>query len=225
MSKRLIPDPMASAAEIIALSKKNPLEALRHPNCPVELWWELAAKHPTEAQQSLLYPLLTLEEPERWLTVEDKYVEGWVNTAIDTLSFSSGHLFAADCAEQCLSLFETVKPNDKRPREAIRMRRLFARGKVTQPQWDAAKDAAREAGSFGSLGLNHPSARDAAYAASSNSIEKAARDAALAAAWARGQATGFDAAIHAAWASARIAAQRWQWSRLQYYLKQKAGAK
>jgi hypothetical protein len=43
-------------------------------------------------------------------------------------------LWAADCAEHVLELFERVQPNDDRPHHAIEMARAWARGEVTMTQ-------------------------------------------------------------------------------------------
>ena len=68
-------------------------------------------------------------------------------------------LFAADCAERVLPIFEREYPTDDRPRKAIAAARAFARGEI-----DAA-------------------ARDAAGAAAWAAAGAAAWDAARAAAW------------------------------------------
>ncbi len=69
-------------------------------------------------------------------------------------------LWAADCAEHVLDLFERARPGDDRPRRAIELGRAWARGEVTMTQ-------ARTAGGH-ALGtardLRGP-ARHAAYAA------------------------------------------------------------
>jgi len=62
-------------------------------------------------------------------------------------------LFAADCAESVLHLYESKYPDDKRPRNAIVAARQFANGEITAAARAAASDAARAA------------ARDAAWAA------------------------------------------------------------
>ena len=65
-------------------------------------------------------------------------------------------LFACDCAEKVLPLFEKQYPNDDRPRQAIIIARQFANGKATKEDlaaarvtacdaWDATSDAARVA--------------------------------------------------------------------------------
>ena len=51
-------------------------------------------------------------------------------------------LWAADCAEHVLPLFEQARPNDDRPRQAIELGRSWARGEVT---WWEARTAAGHA--------------------------------------------------------------------------------
>ena len=51
-------------------------------------------------------------------------------------------LFAADCAEQVLPIFEKDRPNDKRPRQAIEATRKFALDQATEKELAAARDAA-----------------------------------------------------------------------------------
>lgn len=108
-------------------------------------------------------------------------------------------LFAADCAEAVLHIFEAELPDDDRPRKAIAAARAFARGAIDTAAlaaaraaaWDAARDATRDA--------TRAAARAAAWAT--------ALDAALDAAW----ATTLDAALDAARAAtldATLAAAR-----------------
>jgi hypothetical protein len=60
-------------------------------------------------------------------------------------------LFACDCAERVLPIFEKYYPKDNRPRVAIETARKFVVGKATQKELDAARaawaaaDAARAA--------------------------------------------------------------------------------
>ena len=54
-------------------------------------------------------------------------------------------LFAADCAEDVLHLFERVFPDDDRPRLAIAAARAFANGDISAAAWDAARAAAGDA--------------------------------------------------------------------------------
>src|SRR4029434_43861 len=58
-----------------------------------------------------------------------------------TLTDSDHHLlalWAASCAEHVLDLFESVRPEDPRPREAIEHARAWVRGEVTMMQARAA---------------------------------------------------------------------------------------
>jgi len=58
-----------------------------------------------------------------------------------TLQDADHHLlaiWAADCAQHVLSLFEEARPNDDRPRRAIEQVRAWARGEVTMLQSRAA---------------------------------------------------------------------------------------
>ena len=66
-------------------------------------------------------------------------------------------LWAADCAEQALPIFEAEHPGDDRPRKAIEAARLFAIGMITRKELDAAWAAAWAAA--------RAAARDAARAA------------------------------------------------------------
>ena len=95
-------------------------------------------------------------------------------------------LFACDCAEMVLPIFERHYPDDKRPRNSIEVARRFAEGKATDEERAAAGAAAWAA------------ARAAAW--------DAAWDAAGAAAWAAAGDAAGDAARAAAWDAARAAA-------------------
>ena len=83
------------------------------------------------------------------------------NSADEQESLRAAALWAADCAEQALGIFESRSPGDRRPREAIEGGREFGRGKTRDKNlrtlaW-AAHAASREA--------DEPSAKYAARAA------------------------------------------------------------
>ena len=80
-----------------------------------------------------------------------------------TLQDSDHHLlavWAADCAQHVLHLFEERQPNDDRPRRAIELARAWARGEITMSQSRAAGGHAMAAARDLS-----GAARHAAYAA------------------------------------------------------------
>ncbi len=55
------------------------------------------------------------------------------------------HLFAADCAEDVLHIFETDHPHDTRPRETIETVRRFANSEASDIELAAARHAAQDA--------------------------------------------------------------------------------
>jgi hypothetical protein len=126
---------------------------------------------------------------------------------VDAWNDRNLRLFACDCAERVLPLFEKDHPNDNRPRAAIETARRFANGQATWEEldatwaavaaawaaWDAARDAARAAAGA--------AARDAAWAAAEAAAGAAARDAAWAAARDAARAVAAAAARDAAGAA------------------------
>lgn len=123
----------------------------------------------------------------------DKHVFGQARLVrrIDAWNDRTARLFAADCAERALPVFETHRPGDMRPHRAIDVARAFADGQATGEDLAAAREAARDA----ARDATRAAAKDAAWSAAS----AAARDAAWAASWA--------AAGGAAWSAARAAAK------------------
>jgi Imm-5 like putative immunity protein len=80
-----------------------------------------------------------------------------------TLTDADHHLlalWAASCAEHVLNLFESTRPDDRRPREAIENARSWGRGEVTMMQARAAGGHA-----MGAARDLRGAARHAAYAA------------------------------------------------------------
>lgn len=114
-------------------------------------------------------------------------------------------LFAVDCAEHVLHLFETEHPNDDRPRTAIETTRRFVLGEVSVQELLAAESTAWIA------------AMSARFDAGS-AADSAARFAAQAAAWssswsAAGSVARFTtlaATLAAAWSSAERDEHTWQ---------------
>jgi Membrane protein involved in colicin uptake len=145
---------------------------------PCESGWRKLLNHlgKTEADDELL-PFLTILESNG---IKDAV---WsLRTCEDERAV---RLFACDCAESVLHIFEEAHPNDDCPRKAIEVARKYANGEATQEELDAAAYAAEDAAA--------DAARYAAYAADAARYAAAA----AAAAW---------AAVRAAKAAARYAA-------------------
>jgi len=110
----------------------------------------------------------------------------------------AARLFACECAEDVLPIFERENPDDKSPREAIEVARKFANGEATEEQLDAARAAAWDAARDAAWDAARAAARAAAWDAARDAAWAAARDAA----WAAARAAAWDAARDAAWAAA-----------------------
>jgi hypothetical protein len=120
-------------------------------------------------------------------------------------------LFAADCAERVLPIFEKRYPNDKRVRECIEGVRAFARGEITRDELIKLRSAAYAA---------YAAAYAADYAAA-----YAAAYAAYAAAAAAYAAYAYAAAAYAAYAAARKSERVWQRRRFNEIMLEALGKK
>ena len=160
------------------------------------------------------YHFVTLEQLPRWIgpTLYEVEVRGQIIhesdksvaeqarlvRRIETWNNKTLRLYAADCAERVVSLYEKDYPTDTRPRKAIQAARDFANGKITAEELNAAANAAYAA----ACAATAANAANAAYAA------YAAAYTAYAAAY----------AAYAAYA-ADAAERKWQVERLRYYLE------
>lgn len=107
-------------------------------------------------------------------------------------------LFACDCAEMALPIYEITYPNDNRPRRSIEVARLYANNEATKKQLAGVNTAARVAASA--------AARAAIKATIKDTTKTITRDATSAAAWAAAWAATKNAPNAAAWIVARDAA-------------------
>jgi hypothetical protein len=163
-----------------------------------------------------------------------------VTERIDAWNERTARLFAADCAERVLSLFESVYPGDDRPRAAIQAARDQAAGRIDAVALDAAEAARAAVWAAEARATEAATAANAAWAARAATwtaqaaawaVNAAwAAEAARAAVWAaEARATEAATAANAAWAAeaARAAAQaaerKWQTGRLLDYLEERAG--
>ncbi|MGH2835407.1 MAG: putative immunity protein, partial [Solirubrobacteraceae bacterium] len=92
--------------------------------------------------------------PEETLDRDDKMVtrRGRIVEKVEAWKWPTWQLFAADCAEAVLPLFEERFPNDDRPRKAIEAARLHARGELPAAEAAEAAEAAWAAGAAGAAG-------------------------------------------------------------------------
>jgi len=114
----------------------------------------------------------------------------------------SARIFACDCAERVVHLYEREHPDDTRPRDAISVARRYAHGEATREELGAARATAKAA------------ARAAAWDAAGATAWAAAGDASWAAAWDAAWAAAGDASWATAWAAAGDAERQWQSERL-----------
>ena len=155
---------------------------------PCEDGWKKLLNHlgKTEADDEVLELRTILESNGIYDTI-------WAFRAVEGKD-KEIRLFAADCAELVLPIFEKEYPNDDRPRKAIQAARDYVNGLIGIIELGAAADAARAAWAAAYAVWN------AAYA-----VWNAAR-AAWAAAWAAADAARaadavWNAAMAAEWAA------------------------
>jgi hypothetical protein len=176
---------------------------------------------------------------------EDKVVvsKARVVRRLGTWDERTARLFAADCAEHVLPIWEAAYPEDARPRLAIEAARAYARGEIDSAARSAAEWAARSAAEW-AAGSAAGSAAEwdagsaaewaarsaaewAARSAAGSAAESAAWSAARSAAWWAAESAARSAAEwaaeSAAWSAARSAAwsvcRMWQTARLMEYLR------
>jgi hypothetical protein len=121
-----------------------------------------------------------LDQPDDYL---------WLVLRPEFISEKQLHQIAIFCWDKiACPIWEKYYPDDKRPHEAVRIKKLWLRGKATIEQLAAARDAAWAA--------TWAAAGDAAGDAAGAAAWAAAGDAAGAAAWAAAGAAARDAALN-----------------------------
>jgi hypothetical protein len=130
-------------------------------------------------------------------------------------------LFAADCAESVLHIYEKQYPNDDRPRKAIQAARDYANGLINEDKLSASRDAACAAAGAAAGEAAGEAAGAAAGAAAGEAAGEAAWaawDATRAAAWEAAWEAARDAGGAAAGAAARAAAMAAKWQEIELLL-------
>lgn len=220
----ILANPQATPAEIATLEK---VDAIQHPNCPCELWWELAAQFPLLGPQTVAGQLFLLEAPERWTTMEEKRLDLWINVVCKHLPKEQVHLLAADAMERVLWIWERDNPSDKTVREAILTRRQFGQGRATEATLHRAQFAVPmiDRSGSGPLPAQEGAADEVRNASRGCDLDDClymtARAVAHEAHWvATGKGVSDDAGnpADAAWDAAMLTERKWQWTRLQQYM-------
>ena len=128
---------------------------------------------------------------------------------IERMNEHQQRLYACECAERVLGLFEEQFPVDDRPRRSVDTARRYANGMATFGEMDAAAeaayDAAKEAADAGAM-----RAYAAAFAAVLSARLPAAKDAALTAAFGASAAVGQTHPVVHDWNAEREAEYQWQ---------------
>jgi hypothetical protein len=210
----IIANPLASANDLAALAKYDTLAALQHPNCPPALWWEIAKVYPPEAEASVLFAMMTLEAPERWLEIEDDRLGTRIKEVCNLLPVLQQHLFAFDCAERVLPLFVKAQaPHLESLTNALQSRQLFGQGKISVAEWRLAQELA-ETTAWSTKGAVP---RCVAWAVAHENVGEVARRAVGAMVFdfnANQPRPNREASLQC-----RYAERNWQWQRLQAYLR------
>ena len=168
------------------------------------------------------YHLCTIEQLPHWLDAhiyeaegrgdhiecDDKivYREVRLLRKCDGWNKRTARLFACDCAEHVLSIFERQCSDDDRPRRAIETARRYANCQATHDELAAAGAAAWDAAGTTAWAAAWDAAGAAAWAAAWDAAGAAAWDAAWAAA---GAAAGTD---ERQWQAERLAEVLWEQS-------------
>jgi len=198
-------------------------QLIENPALCLELWNSIVQVFPLEAMQSEMWNEAQLGDAEhkrrlQWLWLElytGKTSHPWKPPV---LSLTERRLFAADCAERVLPVFEAAYPGELAPRRAIEAARKFAREEIDSDQLKSVRDKAFRVAEK----VQQPTLRDGAVAW--------AAFAATAATW-EPKAGAFEAAQHARSSSAYAVGDDgtveldWQTNKLLWYLAQPRGKK
>lgn len=101
----IVSDPSATEAEIRRMALSFPAYAVDHPNCPSDLWWEHAARHPLTAMRSPLFGILTLEDPSRWLKLQSRHFDWWFESEWEGLSSADMEQLEVDLVQHALDAY------------------------------------------------------------------------------------------------------------------------
>jgi hypothetical protein len=135
----------------------------------------------------------------------------WLILREEFISEENLHKIAIYAAKLVLPIFEKEYPDDKRPRQAIKAKEMWLKGKISDGELDIARDAAWDA--------IRNAVRDAASAAAGTAARTTAWATARAAAWATARAATWTAARAATWTAAGAAAREKTYKKIISYIK------
>lgn len=114
-------DASIKAEELVKLAKKNP-KTYTNPNLPWEVLIAGADKYPWFVERNPVLGLLELEDPGKFNDLRNAINVGWRKSGMKSLSNKHKALYAADCAERVLPLFQKASkaPYPKQAIESVR---------------------------------------------------------------------------------------------------------
>lgn len=118
-------DPQADPEQLAKQARKVP-KTYMNPNLPPSALVLGAANYPLYVEQNPVLALLQLEDPVSFQQIKLNLAVAWSEKMYEQLSSPSKRLYAADCAEHVLPLFEKAYPTDRSVRNAIQAAREFA---------------------------------------------------------------------------------------------------
>lgn len=124
-------------SELIKLAQKDP-RVYQNPNLPWDTLLAGAMKYPWYVEHNPVLALLQLEDPEYYQRLEHRIRAGWRNAAVKSLSEKHRMMYAADCAERVLPIFQSQYPHDSRPKKALYFLRRYTMGQTTKEKLKTA---------------------------------------------------------------------------------------
>jgi hypothetical protein len=125
------------------------IEQAKHPEAPIERLEQLAFGYPREVANNPLLPLLALEDPKRYLKLQQRIrlapVYKSFNDMFDHSNRRTELLYVADCTERILWVYERRFPGDLRPHQMVEANKAYVSGRIRQEERLLVRKKARSA--------------------------------------------------------------------------------
>lgn len=135
-------DPQATPDEIWELAEwaeeVGQIAAVKHPNCPLDLFYSLAEDWPIEAMQNPSFELILLEDPKRWKTLQRKFVAKWTSQELDR-NPKLAHPFEAWCMRRALNQIEPYVVSNESKGILKNVKAVIAVLENNRPQYGKAR--------------------------------------------------------------------------------------